>query len=204
VGNARRTIAVDRGSQAVKSALINAARAMLAEVGPSAMSVRTVANRAGVNHGQVHHYFGGKQGLVEAAMHSLAQEHFDLAHARSRGKPVPEPLTLGEDWQYLRAIVHSVLDGDLATATREIEQGISIADESRRYLTQKFDRDGVPVDVKARIAITCAMELGWAALEPYILQIADVREDEVDEVRDRARVLSRRFVEEIIAENDLS
>ncbi len=55
-----------RGRDAVKTKLINSACEMLAELGPNAMSVRNVASRAGVNHGQVHHYFGGKQGLVEA------------------------------------------------------------------------------------------------------------------------------------------
>ena len=31
-------------------------------------AARHLAERAGVNHGQVHHYFGGKRGLLEAAM----------------------------------------------------------------------------------------------------------------------------------------
>ena len=51
--------------------LIAAAADLLGEVGPRAMSVRMVAERAGVNHGLVHHYFGSKEGLMRAAMLQL-------------------------------------------------------------------------------------------------------------------------------------
>ena len=81
-----KTQSLDRGREAVKTALINAACEMLAESGPNAMSVRNVANRAGVNHGQVHHYFGGKEGLIEAAAARLAREHYNNARARAEGQ----------------------------------------------------------------------------------------------------------------------
>ena len=48
-----------RGECAVRTALLEAACDMLAEVGPKSLSVRRLAERAGVNHGQIHHYFGG-------------------------------------------------------------------------------------------------------------------------------------------------
>jgi AcrR family transcriptional regulator len=184
----------DRGVDAVKTALIEAACEMLAEVGPNAMSVRNVATRAAVNHGQVHHYFGGKQGLIEAAAAHLAQLHYDNAHQRSAGAPVPPPLTLGEDAQYLRAIVRLVLDGDLNTATQEIAAGISVPVEARDYLTRNYPKGKVPTEVKARFALAVASELGWAALEPFILQVADVKERERQDVREQARVLLQNFM----------
>lgn len=192
-------VSIDRGRKSVKTVLIKAACELLADVGPNAMSVRTVAQRAGVNHGQVHHYFGGKQGLIDAAMHHLAAEHFKNAHERAKGDIVPKPLTLGEDAQYLRAIVRLALDGDVATATREIEEGISIPDEIRRFLAATYPDNQVPLDAKARLAMTFAMELGWSALESYILHIADIQDDEVEAVREHARVLSRHFIEELVA-----
>ncbi|MGI9323297.1 MAG: TetR family transcriptional regulator [Pseudomonadales bacterium] len=193
-----KTPAPDRGPEAVKASLIKAACEVLAEVGPNAMSVRTVATRAGVNHGQVHHYFGSKQGLIAAATHHLATEHFEHAHqrAKEKGESVPPALTLGQDSQYLRAIVRLVLDGDIETATREIAEGISIPDEMQRLMTRQYG-DEVPPDVRARIALTFAIELGWAALEPYIMQIANVQADEAEEVREHARTLSRTFLNEL-------
>ncbi|MEM7019118.1 MAG: TetR/AcrR family transcriptional regulator [Pseudomonadota bacterium] len=190
---------LDRGRDAVKAALIQATCEMLAEVGPNAMSVRSVATRAGVNHGQVHHYFGGKQGLIEAAMQHLSKEHFEHAHERAAGAPIPPALTLGEDSQYLRAIVRLVLDGDVETATREISEGISIPREVQRYLTQDYTEGSMPPGVKAHFALYMAMELGWAALSPYVMQMADVKSDEVDDVRAQARILARRFIGELEA-----
>ena len=72
--------------------LIAATAQLLGEVGPRALSVRAIAERAGVNHGLVHHYFGGKDALLQAAMERLVHEHFDYAMAQSRRQPLPAPL----------------------------------------------------------------------------------------------------------------
>ena len=185
---------IDRGPDAVKTALINAACEMLAEAGPNAMSVRNVATRAGVNHGQVHHYFGGKEGLIRAAATHLAHQHYKNAHERASGSPIPAPLTLGEDRQYLQTIVRLVLDGRLDIASQEIEAGQSIPVEARQFLMRNYPDDQIPVEAKARFAAAVAFELGWAALEPFIMRMADVSEAEQSEVRDHARVLARSFM----------
>ena len=93
-----------RGSDAVRRALIDATACVLAESGPSAVSVREVARTAGVNHGQIHHYFGGKRGLLKAAMHRLASEHLAHATADSKGSPIPRALQLAEDRHYWQAV----------------------------------------------------------------------------------------------------
>ena len=186
------------GRDGVKAALIDAACQMLAEVGPNAMSVRSVAKRAGVNHGQVHHYFGNKQGLINAAVHRLALEHFQHAHERSGGRPVPKPLTLGEDSSYLIALVRLILDGHVDTATREVDEGISIPIEFRNYVTRDFPAGDVPVEIKAQLALVYAIELGWSALEPYILRLADVSATEVDAVREAMREMSAKRYETLI------
>ena len=189
--------AIERGPAAVRSALIEAACEMLAELGPNAMSVRGVAVKAGVNHGQVHHYFGGKTGLIEAAATKLARNHYRNARERSNGAELPEPLTVGEDRQYLRAIVRLVLDGRLDIAVKELESGQSVPVEVRRSLTKEFHNQEIPVEFKARFAVAVAIELGWAALEPYIFHVADVSEAEQKAVLDRAKTLSRNFSQNV-------
>ena len=185
--------AIKRGATAVRSALIEAACEMLAEIGPNAMTVRSVADKARVNHGQVHHYFGGKTGLIEAATTKLAEDHYRNARERSNGAELPEPLTVGEDSQYLKAIVRLVLDGRLDIAVKELESGQSVPVEARRSLTKEFRGQEIPIEFKARFAVAAAIELGWAALEPYILRVADVSEAEQEAVLDRAKILSRSF-----------
>lgn len=50
----------------LRAALIDAAVAELAAVGPAAMSLRKVAARAGVTHPAAIHHFGDKRGLLTA------------------------------------------------------------------------------------------------------------------------------------------
>ena len=184
----------ENGSESVKEALIEAACEMLAESGPKSMSVRKVAARADVNHGQVHHYFGGKQGLIEAAMAQMSEEHYENARRRAGGDPLPSPLTLGKDTQYLQSIVRLVMDGDIDTAIQEMQSSNSVPMDARRYVTRNFPDGDVPIDTKARFALSVAIELGWAALEPYILHVADVRQSEQQRVRKRAQALARDFM----------
>ena len=56
-------------------ALVGAAVELIEEVGPSALSLREVARRAGVSHGAPAHHFGDKAGLLTA----VATEGYDLA-----------------------------------------------------------------------------------------------------------------------------
>lgn len=50
----------------LRAALLDAATAEIGEVGPSAMSLRKVAARAGVTHPAAGHHFGDKRGLLTA------------------------------------------------------------------------------------------------------------------------------------------
>src|SRR5919108_1157990 len=53
-----------RGRESAVEALVDAARALFAERGPDAVSLRDVARRAGVNHGLIHHYIGSRDDLL--------------------------------------------------------------------------------------------------------------------------------------------
>ena len=115
-----------RGEEAVKSALEDATADLLAEVGPSALSLREVARRAGVNHGQIHHYFGSKRSLLVAGMRKLAREHYESTMERSGGNPIPPALSIAEDGRYWRAVCRVVMEGDLELARVEIDEGVSV------------------------------------------------------------------------------
>jgi TetR/AcrR family transcriptional regulator, transcriptional repressor of bet genes len=51
--------------------LVSATIGAIAEFGFAEASVVRIANIAGISAGQIHHYFGGKDGLLEAAMRSI-------------------------------------------------------------------------------------------------------------------------------------
>lgn len=63
-----------RGPAAVRASLVAAASELFAARGTAAVSVREIAERAGVNHGLIHHYFHSKQGLIDATLEELAAQ----------------------------------------------------------------------------------------------------------------------------------
>lgn len=187
---------ISRARQESEDKLIQAAAELLGEVGPRAMSVRAVAERAGVNHGLVHHYFGGKDGLLRAAMRQLVEEHAEFARAKSGGSPVPAPLALTNDQRYLRAVVRSVLDDEMELARMELTAGVSVPRGALRHALEMRKMPAADAETKALLAISMAMEMGWAALEPFLFAVAEVDDaDEQDKVRTIAREYRRRLAQ---------
>jgi AcrR family transcriptional regulator len=68
----------------LRAALLAAAAAEITEVGPSAMSLRKVAARAGVTHPAAAHHFGDKRGLLTAL---AAQGHRALTETLVAARP---------------------------------------------------------------------------------------------------------------------
>ena len=178
--------------------LIVAAGELLGEVGPRSMSVRNVAERAGVNHGLVHHYFGGKDGLLKAAMTRLVQEHAVFAKDASHGDPIPAPLLLNHDPKYLRAVVRAVLDDEMQLATTEITEGVSVPQGAMAHATKSKNADEPDVQMKAMVAVAMAMEMGWAALEPFLFAVTEVADAEQEAVRDIVRNFRRQMVKQVL------
>lgn len=178
--------------------LIAATAQLLGEVGPRALSVRAIAERAGVNHGLVHHYFGGKDALLQAAMERLVHEHFDYAMAQSVRQPIPAPLGLIGDPTYLRAVVRAVLDNEMSLASTEITEDVSVPRNVLQHVATSLGQTEPSVEVKASVGLGMALEMGWAALEPFIFAVVGAdNEKEQAELRLEARKLRSRILTEI-------
>lgn len=178
-----------RGSDAVKAALIDAACDMLAEVGPRVLSIRNVAERAGVNHGQIHHYFGGKRGLLRAAMASLALEHWENTQARSAGAAIPPPLALQEDARYWQAVCRAVIEGDMDLARVAIDEGVSVPRHSFAKIREQNQISEDDLEAKAQFSFLVAGQLGWVAFEEYLIRLADVEEADRHAFREHVKGL---------------
>lgn len=176
-----------RGRQPVEAALVKAAGDLLADVGARAMSVRDVARLAGVNHGQVHHYFGSKEALIRAAMKELAADHFRRAMQRAGSDDVPPALSLAADERYWKAVIRLSIEGDLDIARIEVDEGVSVPQHALGVLARRRGLDAPDLEAKAIIAASAALQLGWVALEEFLFLIADVTPDEQAAVRARAR-----------------
>lgn len=172
-----------KGRAAVEEALITAAAAVIAEGGATRATVREIAARAGVNHGQVHHYFGSKEGLLREAMRGLARDHYVNATARGGGGPFPPPLTVAEDRRYWQAVIRLVLDGELELARVELDDDVSVPRRALRALADLEGKARPDTDLKSRVAASVALQLAWAALEDFVCAVCEVDDDERDAVR---------------------
>ncbi|MFP8874874.1 MAG: TetR family transcriptional regulator [Myxococcota bacterium] len=176
-----------RGSDSVKAALIEAACDGLADVGPRALSTRALGERAGVNHGQIHHYFGGKRGLLRAAMASLAAEHWRNSLERAEGGPIPPALSLAEDTRYWRATARAVIEGDLDLARVEIDEGFSVPRRALEALREEVGTSADDLDFKAQAALLIATQLGYVAFERFAMLLVDVPESDREALRERVK-----------------
>lgn len=174
---------------------MRAAGEMLSEVGPRATTVRAVAARAGVNHGLVHHYFGNKDGLLRAAMVRLVSDHAEFARRMSGGGSMPAPFALLQDQTYLRAVVRCVLDGEMALATTELSEGVSVPRQAMDEIASRRGLDRPDARLRAALGIGMAIEMGWAVLEPFIFAVTGVAPDEADDARTEAVLVRNAYAE---------
>lgn len=169
-----------RGRANVTQKLLKAACKLLAQKGPKAVSNRDIAKLAGVNHGQIHHYFGSKRGLLEAAISKLAHEHW--AHTLVDGLT---PLALRKDKTYIMAIIRCAIDGELELATLELRENISVPRRALQKLRDNRNPSDTDTDIKGRMGAAMAIELAWAVLEPLISASLDIESHEVGAVKQK-------------------
>lgn len=190
-----------RGAEAVKRALIEAAARRLGEAGPSNVTVRDIAKRAGVNHGQVHHYFGGKRGLLVEAMRSLARAHFEKTREETGGAAIPQLFNLADDPDYWRAVCQVTMEGDLDLARIEVDEDISVPRSAMREIMRRHSIEEDDLDFKAQFACIAALQLGWVALEDFLLLITDVAEEDRSALRARAKALLEQWIDRGLEEH---
>lgn len=107
-----------RGREQVRSAVLTATSALVAERGPDGFSVREIAARAGVNHALVHRHFGTKADVLEQMLAADAEavvaavvESGLPTSGEAGGEVVAELLDLlAARPSYWRTLVHAVLD----------------------------------------------------------------------------------------------
>ena len=151
-----------RGKEAAREALIEAAADLFAEQGD--VSVRTIAARAGVNHGLVHHYFGGKEGLRSAVLTHLAARQAASMGTFDDGDPVAlaqAALRVAtEDERFFRVLARALLDGDVPAPMQSAYPVV-------RRLVHSLNELGVE-DARTRVAEGIAVTFGWMLFAPWI------------------------------------
>jgi len=156
------------GREAVSTALIDATISLIIEQG-TAVSVREIAARAGVNHGLVHTYFGSKDALVVAAVDEVNRR----AGAETDAKGYPAPgLANRRGGELAKVIARMRLDEnrDLFTSHPISNRWIEA------ILTDRPDVD--EEEAKMMVASASVVALGWPVFADHICEILDLDVDQ--------------------------
>jgi TetR/AcrR family transcriptional regulator, repressor for neighboring sulfatase len=144
---------------------VAAATELFAARGPSAVPIREIAERAGVNHGLVHQYFGSKAGLVTAVLDDLAEQtaaeiarHDGTAAIYAEG---------GATALHGRILAHLLLEGADPASLKSGFPSIEALIET--YQSPE------------RVAQVVALVLGWQLFEPFLAAAAGL--DLTDDTR---------------------
>lgn len=113
-----------RRGEAARSEAIDAARLLLAEGGPSAVTLKAVGQRMGVGHANLIHHFGSAAGLQAALMDRVVR---DLAE---RIATTMAQMTPGE--QGNRCLLDAVFEAFDGGGAAELAAGLALAREGER------------------------------------------------------------------------
>jgi AcrR family transcriptional regulator len=162
-------------------AILDAAEALFAERGYTAVTVREIAATAGVSHALIHRYLGSKEAIYaavlrhhETVIRDAAPDSVDLLESTS--------LMLREAWgdqrRYLRLVAHSALHGLSYSRTSgrfaATERLVELAEKAAA--SEDEERDPDAPSPRFVIASLVAMLLGWAAAKDWVLPAAGIDE----------------------------
>ena len=163
--------AVARRAGTARDALVEAAKRLLTDRAPSAITGRDLADEADVNYGLVHHYFGGKDAALRAGLDALRAD-FVTAH----GDVSAMPLLTASD-PYLKALVRWHLhDTDGIAGDDDFPLGATVVASIAARLGGHGDE--VLTEAKARAIAATSLQLCFAVFGPVLLQATGAQDDE--------------------------
>lgn len=171
-----------RDPDLIRRELIEAALASYTTGGT--FSLREVAGLAGVNHAQIKHMFGGKDGLKRAMLEHIGEDL--LAGIRAKQPASVEALfeaaattQLEDGGRFARALARHFLESPDAVA----QERFPVVSELMATLEQLPEADRPRA--KLILAERLALALGWALFAPWIRKATQLEEGLAQELESR-------------------
>lgn len=155
-----------RGADAVREALVRAARELLATMPAAGISGRDIARAAGVNYGLIHQYFGTKEAILREVFLRVSDDALSLADPDSIQPWWADPLRISAVPEIWRVVANMVSDPALmASIDWEFPLMRGIVDDLARARP-----DLSPTATQAHAALVGSVLLGWGLLQPIYQQ----------------------------------
>jgi AcrR family transcriptional regulator len=164
-----------------REAIIAAASRLFAERGHRAVSVRDVADEAGVTHPLIYYYWASKDDLLAAVLEGSQQRMRrlppEVTPAQAAALLAREALERNRE--YLLTLARALLDG---TPSAEWPGGFPAVERLVALATAAAE-PGDALEARTRVAAAVAQLFGWALVEDALLEMTGITADD----RDRAR-----------------
>lgn len=170
-----------RGPEAVRRALIDAAKSLMGMRSPRQVSGRELAQHAGVNYGLIHHYFGTKDNVFAEA---VAEATEAMGSRWDDGGILPVNTT--DEASSYRTFAKLEID-DAASPIRDLVHRIIVGQ------AEASGRSTDDPELHAEIAIATALQFGWGAFEEDIVSALEAFAVDQDALRVRVSELSMRL-----------
>lgn len=152
----------ERGPAAVRRKLIAATIELMSERSPAWITNKDIAARAGVNHGQIHHYFASKDDLVAKA---IVAEATAFVENRLAGlEELPEPIDTRRRYAIWRGLAYLAVHAEQLDVASPVI-GHLVETEAERRGTTPAD-----TELMADIAILMSMRYGWSVFQDHIIK----------------------------------
>ena len=185
------------GRAEVMEAVRAAATDLFAERGPDAVTVREVADRAGVNHALIHRHFGTKEELLRVVLAEAVERMADVArHTTNTGEDIRELVAaMRQEEPAIRLLGWAILAG---YPIEQVWPEYPAFQKVHDVLTDEQERSGGRgdrEDPRIVVATGTAMLFGWILFRPFLERAAgltDIDDDDVlftaaQQLLDRAR-----------------
>ena len=165
-----------RGREATTTAILDVAQELFSERGYHSVSVREIAERAGVSHALVHQYVGRKSDIFRAVLSrnesfiaSVAPDNPDLIESGA-GLMLRQGLTEKGRIQG-RLVARSALNGlryDRTTGRFEATERLVELAVQAATSTSPAERAGKDLDPRLVVAAFVSLFIGWVSAESWI------------------------------------
>lgn len=194
-----------RKGEVVREEILQAAEALLAERVPAEVSVRDVAERAGVQHSVVHRHFETKDRLL-AEVVKRTSAHYAEAIADGDGDDPAQGYLTGMAYIADHPAGFTALARTVAASSQvrdDIDLFPGLATHIRR-LAPGADRTGPvgeptadePVDPRALAAALMALTSGWALLEDWWLASSGLDSTDREAVRAQIGTMVQQLIDQ--------
>lgn len=174
-----------RGKEQVKTALIEAGIKLFSERGMASVSVRDLAEEAGVNHSLLFRHFGDKKALIKAVF----EERFKLMGEYNEAMTTDGDVMLEtsiravmQDQALWRLMTFAALEGEF-DALHSIPSPYMKSTIEQLKLRQQNNEIYNGVEPEVLVGSGFALGLGWAIFRKTLMSMAGAKNRDFEELR---------------------